>query len=126
MQEALEKHKKETDDRYEKMEALVNDGVEKIHKVALELTAVVTKLNDIPHARHLAEHNYLEDLIEASKRRAEFWQALTLSLASKFGWKLIFVTVLLLIGLIWHQDEIREWVFNEFLKKEAVEIVKGG
>ena len=122
-QKAVDDLKKETDLRYEKMETLVNTGVEKIHAVAIDLAVIATKLNDVPHARHLEEHDYLQDLIEASKRKAQFWEALTLSLASKFGWKLIIVTILLLIGFIWHDVEIREWVFNEFLKKEVVEAV---
>lgn len=124
LQKAFDTHKKETNQRCNRLEDAVREAVEKIHGVAVDMAGIATSLSVIPNDRHLEEHDYIRSDMEASKRKAEFFHALTLSLASKFGWKLLIVLSLMLLGYVWHSDDIKTWVFEEFLKKEVVEVVK--
>ena len=117
-QEALNKHKIETDKRYEKMETHVEKMVDKMHEGALALTTIATELKSVPYIQHLEDHNYIKDEREASRERTEFYRALKLSLASKFGWKLLVILALLAIALFYHHPEFKVWILKDFLKTE--------
>lgn len=123
-QTALENHKKETDSRYKKMEDHVQTMVDKVHEGALALNTIITQLQDVPHARHLAEHDWTKDRMTVDKERADFYKALRLSLASKLGWKLLVVLLFFLFAFLYHHPEFKTWILEGFLKTEIAKEVK--
>lgn len=111
----LKEHEDEVDIKVDKVEGLVTKTVDKLNDTIVALTVVTTQLSSVPQERHTEEHSWLKSRIKKEETRTKFYQALTLSLASRLGWKLIIVLIATLVAGVWHHDQIMDWIFNNFL-----------